>query len=59
LVKNKQMKHVIDALGMAVQEIKNGNFKLAGMLNLKLKNKPATPARKAINPFTNLLVKFW
>merc|ERR1712072_1599368 len=31
---------------------KSGSFKLAGMLNLKLKDKPATKARKGINPFT-------
>merc|ERR1712050_371670 len=31
---------------------KNGAFKLAGSLNLKLKSKPATPARKGVNPFT-------
>merc|ERR1712232_1300214 len=31
---------------------KNGSFKLAGALNLKLKKKPARPARKGINPFT-------
>jgi nucleoid DNA-binding protein len=53
-LKNKQVKGVIDALfGVAATEIKkNGNFKLAGMLNLKLKKKPATPAKKGINPFT-------
>merc|ERR1711904_211231 len=53
-LKNKQVKGVIDALfGVAASEIKkNGNFKLAGMLNLKLKKKPATPAKKGINPFT-------
>ena len=39
--------------GVATNEIKkNGNFKLAGMLNLKLKKKAATPAMKGINPFT-------
>ena len=52
-LKNKQMKGVIDALfGVATSEIKNnGNFKLTGMLNLKLKKKSATPAKKGINPF--------
>ena len=25
---------------------------MGGMLNLKLKKKPATPARKGVNPFT-------
>ena len=47
------MKGVIDALfGVACAEIKrNGNFKLAGSLHLKLKTKLATPAKKGINPF--------
>merc|ERR1712006_31535 len=51
-LKNKQVKGVVDALfSVACGEIKkNGNFKLAGMLNLK--KKPATPAKKGINPFT-------
>merc|ERR1719329_1602390 len=31
---------------------KNGSFKLGGALNLKLKKKPATAARKGVNPFT-------
>merc|ERR1712188_59515 len=53
-LKNKQVKGVIDALfGVATSEIKkNGSFKLAGMLNLKLKKKAATAAKKGINPFT-------
>merc|ERR1712007_322072 len=53
-LKNKQVKGVIEALfAVACGEIKkNGNFKLAGMLNLKLKKKPASPAKKGINPFT-------
>jgi len=53
-LKGKQVKGVIEALfGVACAEIKkNGNFKLAGMLNLKLKKKPASPAKKGINPFT-------
>merc|ERR1711964_197074 len=53
-LKNKQVKGVIEALfGVACGEIKkNGNFKLAGFLNLKLKKKPASPAKKGINPFT-------
>merc|ERR1712146_39765 len=36
----------------AEQMKKSGSFKLAGMLNLKLKVRPATPARKGVNPFT-------
>merc|ERR1719305_1311535 len=53
-LKNKEVKGVIDALfAVACGEIKkNGSFKIAGMLNLKLKKKPATPAKKGINPFT-------
>jgi nucleoid DNA-binding protein len=53
-LKGKQVKGVIEALfAVACAEIKkNGNFKLAGMLNLKLKKKPATPAKKGVNPFT-------
>ena len=53
-LKNKQVKGVIEALfAVACAEIKkNGNFKFAGFLNLKLKKKPASPAKKGINPFT-------
>merc|ERR1712127_766421 len=53
-LKNKQVKGVIEALfAVACGEIKkNGSFKLAGMLNLKLKKKAASPAKKGINPFT-------
>ena len=36
----------------AVELKKNGSFKLGGMLNMKLKSKPATKARKGTNPFT-------
>merc|ERR1712028_92465 len=53
-LKNKQVKGVIEALfAVACGEIKkNGQFKLGGMLNLKLKKKAATAAKKGINPFT-------
>merc|ERR1712070_846185 len=53
-LKNKQVKSVVEALfGDACTEIKkNGNFKLAGMLNLKMKEKVATPAKKGANQFT-------
>merc|ERR1712093_893406 len=53
-LKTKDTKAVVDALmTVAASEVKkSGSFKLAGMLNLKLKNKPATKARKGINPFT-------
>merc|ERR1719253_759373 len=40
-------------MAVAASEIKkNGNFKLAGMLNMKMKKKAASPAKKGINPFT-------
>merc|ERR1711977_358982 len=53
-LKTKDTKAVVEALmTVAASEVKkSGSFKLAGMLNLKLKNKPATKARKGINPFT-------
>merc|ERR1712048_199597 len=40
-------------MGVAAAELKKvGSFKIARALNLKLKQKPATPARKGVNPFT-------
>merc|ERR1711904_675255 len=53
-LKTKDVKGVMDAfMGVAVAQVtKTGSFKIAGMLNMKLKNKPATKARKGINPFT-------
>merc|ERR1712039_601763 len=52
--KPKDVKSVMEGLvGIAAQELKkNGSFKLAGALKLKLKKKPAAPARKGVNPFT-------
>merc|ERR1712039_605388 len=53
-LKAKQVKAVVDGLMEigAAELKKNGSFKLGGCLNLKLKKKPATPARKGVNPFT-------
>merc|ERR1712187_886584 len=53
-LKTKDVKGSMEALmGIAAEELKKaGSFKLAGMLNMKLKKKPATPARKGVNPFT-------
>merc|ERR1712048_671209 len=53
-LKPKQVKGIVDALmGIAADQLKkSGSFKFAGMLNMKLKKKPATPARKGVNPFT-------
>merc|ERR1712135_170498 len=53
-LKPKEVKAALEGV-MAVgaeQLKKTGAFKFAGMLNLKLKVKPATPARKGANPFT-------
>merc|ERR1719446_1190841 len=53
-LKTKQVKDVVEGImGVAAAELKkNGAFKFAGMLNMKLKKKPATPARRGVNPFT-------
>merc|ERR1712078_834193 len=53
-LKTKDVKGVVEAyMGVAVAQVKSsGTFKVAGMLNMKLKNKPATKARKGVNPFT-------
>merc|ERR1711862_467238 len=53
-LKQKQVKGVVEGImGVASGQLKkNGAFKFAGMLNMKLKKKPATPARKGVNPFT-------
>merc|ERR1712207_69146 len=53
-LKSKDVKGVMEALvGVAADQLKkSGSFKIAGALNLKLKSKPATPARKGVNPFT-------
>merc|ERR1711935_259207 len=53
-LKRKDVKSVVEGImDVAANEMKkNGSFKLAGMLKLKLKKKPARPAKKGINPFT-------
>merc|ERR1712019_163475 len=53
-LKTRDVKSVIEGLvTVAADELKkSGSFKLAGALNMKLKKKPATPARKGVNPFT-------
>merc|ERR1711977_785851 len=53
-LKSKDVKAVIEGIvTVAADQLKkNGSFKLAGALNLKLKKKPARPARKGVNPFT-------
>merc|ERR1711976_569388 len=53
-LKAKDVKGVVEGLlAVAAEQLKkNGSFKVAGVLNLKLKPKPAQPARKGVNPFT-------
>merc|ERR1719473_1727487 len=53
-LKPKDVKAAVEGLlGLGAAQLKkNGSFKVAGMLNLKLKVKPAAPARKGVNPFT-------
>ena len=53
-LKVKEVKGAIEAYVKlaAAQLKKEGKFKLAGVLNFKLKVKPAAPARKGVNPFT-------
>merc|ERR1719245_1441871 len=53
-LKTKDVKGVVEGIiAVAAEELKkSGSFKLGGALNMKLKKKPATPARKGVNPFT-------
>merc|ERR1711959_304408 len=53
-LKSKDVKAVVDGIiEVAAEQLKkNGSFKLAGALNLKLKKKPARAAKKGVNPFT-------
>merc|ERR1711959_247404 len=52
-LKPKEVKGAIEGLAtLAAQQLKkNGKFKF-GTFNMKLKVKPASPARKGVNPFT-------
>ena len=53
-LKPKDVKAAVDGiLTLAADQMKkHGSFKLAGMLNFKLKVRPATKARKGKDPFT-------
>ena len=52
----KQVSSVFDELGIVIERhIKKrspGQFKLPGLMKIEVKRKPATKARKGINPFT-------
>ena len=53
---NKQVSSVLDELAVLIERhIKKGGpgqFTLAGLMKVEVKRKPATKARKGINPFT-------
>merc|ERR1712039_1162342 len=53
-LKRKEVKATVEAyLDVCAKELKKtGSFKIGQALRLKLKRKPATPARKGVNPFT-------
>merc|ERR1712151_272407 len=53
-LKVKQVKECVEAyMAVAASQLKAaGSFKFAGAINMRLKKKPATPARKGVNPFT-------
>merc|ERR1712007_317670 len=53
-LKAKDVKGVVEGImAVAAEELKkSGSFKLGGALNMKLKKRPAKPARKGVNPFT-------
>merc|ERR1712014_196137 len=53
-LKSKDVRAAVEGvIEVAAAELKkSGQFKLAGALNMKLKKKPAQPARKGVNPFT-------
>merc|ERR1712118_49953 len=53
-LKANDVRGVVEGIvAVAAGELKkNGSFKLAGVLNMKLKKKPAKQARKGVNPFT-------
>merc|ERR1719463_1012869 len=52
-LKPKDVKGAVEGLlTLAAAQLKKaGSFKIGTVLNLKLKSKPATPARKGVNPF--------
>merc|ERR1712057_113460 len=53
-LKPKEVKGAIEGVvTLAAQQLKKtGKFKVGTFINLKLKVKPASPARKGVNPFT-------
>ena len=58
----KQVQSVVDELGVVIEAHVGkkgvGEFTLPGLLKIQVINKPATKARKGINPFTKEEVTF-
>lgn len=60
-LKRKDVAAVFDALNdLIARDLKRGPgvVNLAGLMKIKVVNKPATPAREGINPFTKERVMF-
>ncbi len=60
-LKRKEVSAVFDELAnLMKRDLKNGPgiFNFAGLMKIKVVRKPATPARKGINPFTKEEVMF-
>lgn len=60
-LKRKDISAVFDELASLIhRDLKNGPgiFNVMGLMKIKLIQKPATPARKGINPFTKEEVMF-
>ena len=59
-LKKKDVQTAVEGFfGLAAAQLKtNGTFKIAGMLNLKLKVKPSMPARRGVHPFTKERCEF-
>merc|ERR1711976_152597 len=53
-LKGKQVKQCVEEyIALAAAQLKSsGSIKVAGAINLKLKQKPARPSKKGVNPFT-------
>ena len=60
-LKPKEVKGAVEAvMGVAAGELKkHGSFELPGMLALKLKKEPATPARKGENQLSREMLVGW
>ena len=55
-ITKKEVQHVFDSMGQIIKKDLSrqgpGEFKVPGMMKITVQRKPATKARKGINPFT-------